>query len=149
MAIKVQNRELESKLSRSIKTACWFTPLPVDHVRIGISRGVPRGMQKGYFRYPKLYPGPWFNSCSSAKEFRDRYYQEVLCQLDASEVVAELFDRARSRVPVLVCFEGQRVVDGWCHRAIVSEWLFCELGLEVTEYGLENLGFGTLHPKSA
>jgi hypothetical protein len=29
-------------------TSSWFTPLPPDHVRIGISRGTPRGVVAGY-----------------------------------------------------------------------------------------------------
>ncbi len=31
----------------AIKTGCWFTPLPDDHVKIGISRGVPRRFPRG------------------------------------------------------------------------------------------------------
>lgn len=42
-----------------IKTSSWRTKLPAGHVRIGISRGAPRGM-KGYRRYPKLNPGSSF-----------------------------------------------------------------------------------------
>jgi hypothetical protein len=40
----------------------WFVPLPPDHVRVGISRGVPRGTRAGYRRFTALNPGPWFNS---------------------------------------------------------------------------------------
>ena len=42
-----------------IKTASWFVKLSADHVQIGVSRGVPRGMT-GYKRYRALEPGPWF-----------------------------------------------------------------------------------------
>lgn len=31
-----------------IFTASWFTPLPTGHLRVGISRGVPRGLPAGY-----------------------------------------------------------------------------------------------------
>ena len=58
-----------------IATSSWFTQLdPVRYARIGISRGVPRA-QSGYRRYPKLNPGPWFNSVAN-DEYRRRYYDE-------------------------------------------------------------------------
>jgi hypothetical protein len=34
-----------------IRTASWFVTLPADHVQVGVSRGVPRGMPTDYKRY--------------------------------------------------------------------------------------------------
>jgi hypothetical protein len=41
----------------TVKTASWFTKLPDDHQRIGISRSTPRRMPAGYRIYRKLAPG--------------------------------------------------------------------------------------------
>jgi hypothetical protein len=55
-----------------LKTGAWTTVLPPEHLRVGISRGVPRGLPAGYWRYTKLNPGPWFNSLT-APDFIERY----------------------------------------------------------------------------
>ena len=36
----------------TIKTGCWFTNIPDDHIRISISRGRPRGI--GGYRSPRF-----------------------------------------------------------------------------------------------
>lgn len=130
-----------------IVTSSWFTPLPEDHARIGISRGTPRGAKPGYRRFPKLFPGRWFNSCATAREFLDRYYAEILNPLDPAQTVEEILRLAGGRVPVLTCFEGMTPNSGWCHRALISTWLFDELGMVVSELGYEHLGYGWQHPK--
>lgn len=128
-----------------IKTSSWFAKLPDGHCRIGISRGAPRGMSD-YRRYPKLNPGPWFNSVSPV-EYKKRYHEEILSRLDAAQVVRELADIANGGVPVLVCFEGAADKHGWCHRGLVAGWLHDELQLEVREIGREDCGCGWRHPK--
>ncbi|CFX24458.1 conserved protein of unknown function [Candidatus Filomicrobium marinum] len=130
-----------------ILTSSWFTPLPADHLHIGISRGVPRGMKAGYKRYLKLNPGPWFNSCRTPKEYFDRYYGEILKPLDSARTVEEILQLADGKIPVLVCFESIKPESGWCDRALVSTWLHDELGMEVCEFGHEHLGHGWQHPK--
>jgi hypothetical protein len=50
-----------------VKTASWFTPVPADHIRIGISRAVPRRFAPGYRVFRALAPGPWFNSVDTAE----------------------------------------------------------------------------------
>jgi len=61
-----------------ILNASWFMPLPDGHIRIGISRGVPRrGLQPGFRMYRKLQPGPWFDSTDTAT-FTELYHREVL-----------------------------------------------------------------------
>lgn len=49
-----------------LKTGFWYGNLPQDHIRIGISRGVPRRMAAGNRVFRKLAPGPWFNSVGVA-----------------------------------------------------------------------------------
>src|ERR1017187_9456071 len=57
----------EALTSPKILTASWFTPLPATHIKIGISRGVPRGLPAGHRLFKKLAPGPWFNSVGIAE----------------------------------------------------------------------------------
>ena len=120
-----------------MKTASWSTPLPADHLRIGISRGVPRRLPAGYRIYRKLAPGPWFNTVGT-QEFYDRYMKEILAPLDRQRVIAELTEMALGRVPVLLCFErpGDR---RWCHRSLAAAWLSEGLGRTVSEFGFESL----------
>ncbi len=57
-------------------TSSWFTPLPDGHIRVGISRSVPRrGLRPGFRMYRKLAPGPWFNSVEAAT-YRRLYQAE-------------------------------------------------------------------------
>ena len=124
----------------TILTASWFTPLPDTHLRIGISRGVPRFGQigKGYRMYRKLQPGPLFSSLS-APGFIERYQTEVLDRLDPQQVVDELHALADGRVPVLVCFEQPNRPPTWCHRSLTASWLSEALGQPVPELGFETL----------
>ncbi len=118
-----------------MKTGSWFTTLPADHIKIGISRGIPRRMEAGYRLYRKLAPGPWFNSCASADAYDVLYQREVLGRLDAGRVHDEIMALSRGRTPVLVCWE--RPGTGTCHRALVSEWFLNKLGLIVPQVGYE------------
>jgi hypothetical protein len=121
-----------------IKTASWWTPLPDDHVRIGISRGTPRfRVAAGYRLYKRLNPGPWFSSADTAT-FTERYHAEVLHRLDPEQVLRELVALAPGRVPVLVCWERVGGVQ-WCHRSLAANWLAAGLGIVVPEFGFEDL----------
>lgn len=120
-----------------IKTASWFTPLPADHVKIGISRGVPRRMAAGYRLYRELAPGAWFNRVST-EEYIRRYQAEILDQLDPHAVAEQLADLTRGAIPVLCCFERVGGPD-WCHRALAAQWLAEALGEPVPEFGYETL----------
>lgn len=75
------------------------------------------------------------------------YYTEVLSKLDPKAVVAALAAMADGGIPTLLCWEAPPPNEAWCHRALVSAWLFDELGLAVPEFGHEALGFGWQHPK--
>lgn len=126
-----------------MKTASWFTKLPEDHIRIGISRGTPRGQPAGYRLFKALAPGPWFNSVSPL-EYDELYKGEVLGRLDAQATFDKLREMAHPFIPVLLCFEAPNRGQ-WCHRAIVSAWFEKRLGIQVPEVGYETLP-GNMHP---
>jgi hypothetical protein len=130
-----------------IKTSSWFTKLLADRCRIGISRGTPSAQKAPYRNYRQLTPGPWFKTCATPQEYVRLYYTEVLSKLDPKAVVAALVAMADGGIPTLLCWEAPPPNEAWCHRALVSAWLYDELGLEVPEYGHEALGFGWQHPK--
>lgn len=127
-------------------TSSWRVTLPPTHAAIGISRGTPRG-RGGYRRYMALNPGSWFMSCATPEEFNRRYFAEILAPLDARKVVSDLIALADGHLPVLLCWERPPPDPAPCHRALVSAWLFDELGMIVPELGYEHLGCGWEHPK--
>ncbi len=119
----------------SIITASWFTPIPPDVQRIGISRGSPRGL-RDYRRYPKLVPGPWFRS-APAGVYLDLYTRQ-LAALDPARVVDDLEAIADGRTAALCCFESAHEISlsrRFCHRHIAARWLEDRIGIEVPELG--------------
>src|ERR1019366_452407 len=122
---------------RSMKTASWFTTLPDDHKRIGISRGTPRRLPAGYRIYRALAPGPWFNSVG-IEEYYHLYRTEVLGPLNPRTVADDLVRLGGGLVPVILCYERPCGAD-WCHRAMAAEWLAEALGFVVPEVGYEAL----------
>ena len=128
-----------------IVTSCWFTQLPADYAPVGISRGVPRG-RSGYRRYAALNPArEWFQA--PREQFTRCYNSQVLGVLEPELVVRQLAEMAEGRIPALLCWEHPPPGPRWCHRALVSVWLWEKLGLEVPEFGHEHEGFGWSHPK--
>jgi hypothetical protein len=124
----------------TIKTASWFAKLPHDHLKVGISRGVPRGTPAGYRRYGALNPGDWFKS-STIPDYIT-LYGILLEQLQPERVADDLLELAPGRVPVLVCFENPTAIakgECWCHRHLVAQWLEDKLGMRVEEVGHPNL----------
>jgi uncharacterized protein YeaO (DUF488 family) len=134
------------RLSSRQQLPTAFTPLPPGHLRIGVSRSVPRGMPPGYRRMPELSPGPWFRSVTVA-EYRRRYLEQ-LARLDPQATVDRVFELAEDKTPVLVCFESPMRDEQWCHRGFIAQWIEAQLGLAVYEFGLEERGSGDRHPKS-
>ncbi len=132
-------------VTSSITTAAWSTELPEDVVRIGISRGPPRGHPKGYRMYRALAPGPWFAS-AAAETYVQRYNDEILAGLNARDVVGDLLRISRGQPLALLCFERPFTDDGWCHRALAARWIMQETGIKVFEHGFENAGCGNRHP---
>ncbi len=89
-------------LSRASRS--WFTKLPADHCRIGISRGVPL-KETARQLYKRLAPGPGFKSCATPEEYAERYFDELLGRLDPKSVVGELEAMAGGGIPTLLCWE--------------------------------------------
>ena len=128
-----------------IVTSYWRTSLPNGYAPIGISRGVPR-RRADYRRYMPLNPArEWFHA--PREEFTRRYNGETLGVLDPAVVVRQLTEIADGRIPALLCWELPTPSIKWCHRSLVSVWLWERMGLEVPEFGLEHEGFGWSHPK--
>ena len=118
----------------TIKTASWFTKLPADHLRVGISRGTPRGQAAGYRHYTALNPGDWFKS-STIPDYL-ALYGALLEQLDPERVVRDLLALDPGKVPVLLCFENPTAIakgECWCHRHLVAQWLEDRLGILIEE----------------
>jgi hypothetical protein len=129
-----------------IATACWFSRLdPNTYARIGVSRGVPRGMAAGYRKYPKLNPGSWFMKVTP-EEYKARYFDEILKLLDPQTVVNDLVRLAEGKIPTLLCWEPSGGKQ-WCHRGFISAWLKDSLDIDVFEVGHEDQGCGWAHPK--
>jgi hypothetical protein len=128
-----------------IVTSSWRTTLPSIYAPIGISRGTPRG-RAGFRRYTRLQPGPWF-STAGLVEFTRLYNEQILGPLDPETVVQDLLALAGDRKPALLCWEPPEPGIEWCHRSLVSVWLWEKLGLEVPELGQEHEGCGWCHPK--
>jgi len=125
-------------------TSSWATKLSAGYARIGISRGTPR-RQSGFRMYRLLAPGPWFNSVD-ADEYRARYMAQ-LAKLDPMRVLSELSLLADGLIPALLCFEAPPPDPAWCHRGLVSAWLFDTRGIEAFEFGHDGEGCGWRHPK--
>jgi hypothetical protein len=83
----------------------------------------------------------------NAGRLRSPVFAEVLSRLDQKAVVSALEAAADGGISTLLCFEAPPPDPAWCHRALVSAWLFDELGLAVPEFGHEALGYGWQHPK--
>lgn len=127
-----------------MKTASWFTELDNNQVKIGISRGVPRGIPAGYRMFRALNPGLWFDSVGY-EEYLIRYMRDVLGPLNAASIAARIKRLAGEREPVLVCYEKPGGPE-WCHRAFISLWFADKLGLQVPEVGFQPKAFGWSHP---
>jgi len=135
-----------------IFTASWFTPLPPDVQRIGISRGTPRGMPGGYRKMAELNPGSWFMSARPS-EYYERYYGEILRPLDLAQVL-DRFDQLASGKPAvaLLCYERPPFVAetyNLCHRRIVASWIEQHTGTEVAEFLPDGVALGDTVPLGA
>ncbi len=121
----------------TILTGSWFSKLPATHIKIGISRGVPRGLAAGYRRFKRLAPGPWFNRVN-AVEYDRLYKAEILAPLKPATVILQILAAAAGKTPVLCCYE---MLDHgeWCHRAMAAQWLADHLKQTIPEFGFEAL----------
>jgi hypothetical protein len=122
----------------TIFTASWFAKLPPGHVRIGISRGVPKTFEGPSYR--KLAPKK-AKTPESPSDFEKRY-AEQLKALDCNLVVRRLEQLAAGKIPVLCCWEhAESIHDGrcWCHRHLVAAWIEHHQRVPVEEIGWPNL----------
>lgn len=121
----------------TIKTGSWFAETPADHIKIGISRGSPRGMAAGYRLYRALAPGAWFNSVS-IEEYARRYYDEILRHKSPRAIVEAIEKLADGKTPVLCCYESASQIHHgatFCHRHFAAKWLEDSLGIRIDEVG--------------
>jgi len=119
-----------------IKTGSWYAPVPADHIKIGVSRGVPRGMPAGYRTFKKLAPGLWFNSVGLA-EYLERY-NAILAGLDPKLTWYEIKAIAGDKTPVLCCYESAPSIQAgttYCHRHMAAQWLEQTMGITIQEIG--------------
>lgn len=128
-----------------IYTSSWFTKLPPEIQKIGISRGTPRGYPAGYRKMPELAPGPYFKTATPAEYHCQFMYG--LEGLDPEEVVDKIRRLSAGRDVALLCYESPTDPAAWCHRGQVSGWLHDTLKIEVFEHGCEDQGCGWQHPK--
>lgn len=65
-------------------------------------------------------------------------FEQKLAQLDAQEIYYKCVKLAEPHEPVLLCFEKPPFTEtNFCHRHMVAEWFERELGIQVSEYGVE------------
>lgn len=128
-----------------IYTSSWFTNLPPDIQKIGVSRGTPRGYAAGYRKMPELAPGSWFQT-ASVRDYKQLFF-ENLSRLDPRRIVAKIEDLSAGKDAALLCYEAPHKDADWCHRGYISAWLSDTLKLDVFEHGLEERGAGWRHPK--
>ena len=107
---------------------------------IGISLSCPNSW-KGEL-YPKLAPSSHLlyskkSGLIDEIEYEKRYRVETLAKLDPSKVYEELKDN------VLLCWEQpvfnnkEKIINegvGFCHRHIISKWIFENLNIEILEW---------------
>ncbi len=108
--------------------------LPANIVPIAICGKAPAGY-KG-LQYKKLAPKydffmEWKRTHDNAF-YVEHFEAEVLSQLNASEVFAELSALANGKTFALVCYERP---DAFCHRHLVADWL-CKHGYRCEEVPL-------------
>ena len=85
-------------------------------------------------RFPALAPTPSIFYDIKAgridqKEYERRYREEVLAHLDAQQI----YNTFKSNV--LLCWESP---EKFCHRHIVSRWIFENLNIEVPEWNIKD-----------
>lgn len=92
---------------------------------ITISVGVPKTINvKSYKKLAPLWDivQEYKDNSGDIERYKNRYYNEVLNQLDADDVVKELASINQGKDAVLLCYEGIKNND-FCHRHLVSQWL--------------------------
>ena len=130
-----------------VVTSSYFTRLPLNHVRIGVSCGKAKRLLQQPFYMTELAPWSAFKKGLSTAGYRDAYMKQLL-KLDPCRILYRI-DRAvgEGSVAVLCCYESPEKDTDWCHRGYISQWLADQLGVVVPELGLDPELFGDRHPK--
>lgn len=107
--------------------------IPAGVVRISICRKIPP-WYKG-FSYNALAPSSgilnqWKDE-SNENVYIERFQKEILDNLDAKKIYADLENICKGRNCVLLCYEKS---SSFCHRHLVADWLNKELGIKVKEF---------------
>jgi hypothetical protein len=97
---------------------------------IAISLGVPASYRG--LRYAPLHPTKAMLRIKDHEHYRQAYQAGILDRLDPARVWRELHALAEN--PILLCWEDANV---FCHRRIVAEWLEQNLGVKISELGLQ------------
>jgi uncharacterized protein (DUF488 family) len=110
----------------------YFAKSSKLHNAVSISLITPSGFKGKVFN--KL--APKYSFFKKYKEdgdqvyYTERYYKEVLNNLDPKKVFEELGHDA-----VLLCYEAP---EKFCHRHIVAQWFYDKIGIRVTEIPKQN-----------
>lgn len=65
-----------------------------------------------------------------------KVFNKQLDKLKATEIYEKILSSANGRTPVLLCHCGK---ERFCHRHLVADWFESELGITVSEFGLETV----------
>ena len=84
--------------------------------------------------YLPLAPAPEMLKIRDRDEYRRRYREEILANLDPDTVLRELESLGAGHDIVLLCFEKDRT---HCHRGLVAEWFHEIRGITVPERGTD------------
>ena len=117
---------------QTMKTSYFANPdiLEKDLKLVSIARKIPTWFTKDILIYQPLCPSwklvmDYKSKKINEQEYTERYYYEILSNLDAARTYQELGEDA-----ILLCYEkaGQ-----FCHRHLVGKWLMDELHIIVME----------------
>lgn len=107
--------------------------IPNDIIRVSIAGKAPKGYDG--IEYKKLAPRIGFflewKKNHNNNFYVNRYYDEVLNRLKASDVYNELLNITNGKDCVLLCYEKP---ENFCHRHIVAKWFYDSIGITVKEY---------------
>jgi hypothetical protein len=85
-------------------------------------------------RYLPLAPEPEMLKIKDWDEYKRRYREDVLANLDPGQVLRDLESLCAGHDIILLCFEKERT---HCHRGLVAEWFLERMGIRVPELGAD------------
>jgi len=100
---------------------------------IGIARFPP----KHFYGTSLLSLAPKSNMLQMAEQQYREEFKKILASLNPHTIYQRIQEISEGKDVALLCFEKP---NEFCHRKMVAHWLIKNLGIEVTEYGLEHAG---------